>query len=249
MALGATPGFGGDDKVGEDGYEIGSADATPNRAKIGDTIQLSGTGMLADHYLVVYFAVVYDNVTYVVDVGYTVSDSSGNWSFSTPVPPSVQVEDMSGQQATASTSESEVDDTAEAGTTGATDESPTAIASATNNDPQIASKLFEDGNVPATLPAAGLSEGDWLPVFDGPWHYGVYTLSGGDFYFTNTGWVEVYSDAVSDTGTSPGSSTPSATSTNTSQALLPATGWPALLVALCGVGLLVTGFVVSRRSE
>ncbi|RJQ45201.1 MAG: hypothetical protein C4534_05235 [Gaiellales bacterium] len=248
MAAGTSTGIGGD-KVGENGYEVGSASAAPATAKVGDMIHLAGSGMIPDESLLFYFGVQVDTIVYIVDVGYGSSDSGGNWSFDTPVPPSVQVADMNAPPDVAIPA---APDPAAGVAPAATAPEPAAVSpAAATSAPQGVSRLFSGGMVPGFSPTAGLAEGDWVPVTEGAWHYGALAFDDyGTYYFTNTNFIEVTGGTVDDSGSSPGSSSPYTSSYgSTSGDILPETGWPAAVVALCGLICIAAGFLLNRRES
>ncbi|MHB0915357.1 MAG: hypothetical protein ACYC5A_01770 [Thermoleophilia bacterium] len=244
MSLGTSIGTGAT-KVGQNAYEVGSADAAPTKAKIGDTIHLQGSGILQDHELLVLFGVRVGNIVYAVDVGTTSSDASGNWSVNVQVPASVEVITTSASTAAAGSG-------APGGVAAtAVDEAdtPKAIGEGAASGIEDDSRIFRSGEALDYQPV-GVAAGDWVAVTNGSWHFAAITLGeDGAVYGTNTNFIEVNDGTVDDAGNNPGSSPSTTSYGSVSRDILPETGWPASVAALCGMLCLATGHLINRREN
>lgn len=74
--------------VGGNGYFIGSVTVNPREAYIGDSVNLTGTGHIANADLVVSISAIFegDGESYYALLGNTTSDSAGNWAYTFKVP-------------------------------------------------------------------------------------------------------------------------------------------------------------------
>lgn len=74
--------------IGGDAYTIGSVSVDPRNAYIGDSVNLTGTGHIANADLVVTISAIFeeDGESYYAFLGNTTSDSAGNWAFTFQVP-------------------------------------------------------------------------------------------------------------------------------------------------------------------
>lgn len=227
LAFGSGIGIG-DDKVGSNTHEIGSADVSPTVVQVGDSVHVEGTGMLANAQVLVLFGVrVSETVVFATEVGYAQSDAGGNWSINTQIPSSVQMYDENAVAATGGQAEA-----------------------AGPDDVRSKAGLFGSKGFQQQKAAPGVSDGDWLAVWEGYWQFAGVTLGqDGGLYGTNSNFIEVTDNVVDDAGSSPGSSSYYTSSTGTSSAILPETGVPAIVTGLCGTGILAAGFILGKRRE
>lgn len=96
----------------------------------------------------------------------------------------------------------------------------------------------------------GVVDGTTYPVVPGNYHYaGVTEAANGGIYGTDSNWIEVTDPAVDNVGGSPSDSYYSShvSGSETSNAVLPNTGFPAALCCLAGASLLVRGHIFRSR--